>query len=600
MPSSPAFEILARYFSEVVASIGLVIALLCTVFVAMLPRSRAHAARLPGITRWIVLAVIVAGALAWAWHLRWLCDDAFISFRYGENLVRGHGLVFNPGERVEGYTNFLWTVLMAGAIALRLQPEQVSIILSLAAFVGNLVLAARLVRRHAPPGQRVLVPLAALALGGSYLFASYATSGLETMASAFLVTLALERADAQAPLAAGAAAIAATLAHPDQAISYVALGAVLLLQADRRRSLAFYSAPLLLVYVPYYLWRWHYYGDFFPNTYYAKSANLSYFQQGAIWLGVSLTSAGLWAVAPLILFALVHRRREFVPRFVTLAVCLHFAYEARIGGDFMVGRLLCPLLPALLVVAELGIRDLLAEGRWRLGLVATAIGIPLLLPTPILRPQEERWFVTDERTFYPLTSFAPIRVESDLFGYGQTLLRRFKARGLEPVIAVFRVGMIGYYGRLPMIDRFGLTERTIAHQPLTQRARPGHEKKGSNEYVLAHGAELTGWLPFYPDPWGNALTRLVVDGTVFHLAHWDPVLLDRLRGQPGVAFLEFPAYLDHYLATAAGRPAPALTADLRFFEAFYFSKVADPRRHAALTAVLKQAQARKERGGAPQ
>src|SRR5205823_2531369 len=45
-------------------------------------------------------------------------DDAFISFRYAENLVRGYGLVFNPGERVEGYTNFLWVLIIAGAKAL--------------------------------------------------------------------------------------------------------------------------------------------------------------------------------------------------------------------------------------------------------------------------------------------------------------------------------------------------------------------------------------------------------------------------------------------------------------------------------------------------
>jgi hypothetical protein len=47
-----------------------------------------------------------------------IIDDAFISFRYSENLVRGHGLVFNPGERVEGYTNFLWVMVMAGVYAL--------------------------------------------------------------------------------------------------------------------------------------------------------------------------------------------------------------------------------------------------------------------------------------------------------------------------------------------------------------------------------------------------------------------------------------------------------------------------------------------------
>jgi hypothetical protein len=40
-------------------------------------------------------------------------DDAFISFVYSKHLAAGEGLVFNLGERVEGYTNFLWVALMA-------------------------------------------------------------------------------------------------------------------------------------------------------------------------------------------------------------------------------------------------------------------------------------------------------------------------------------------------------------------------------------------------------------------------------------------------------------------------------------------------------
>jgi hypothetical protein len=40
-------------------------------------------------------------------------DDAYISYRYAHNLFRGNGLVFNPGERVEGYSNFSYTLLMS-------------------------------------------------------------------------------------------------------------------------------------------------------------------------------------------------------------------------------------------------------------------------------------------------------------------------------------------------------------------------------------------------------------------------------------------------------------------------------------------------------
>jgi hypothetical protein len=52
-----------------------------------------------------------------AFHLdQWGFDDAFTSYRYAENLVQGHGLVFNPGERVEGYSNFLYVLIMAAGL----------------------------------------------------------------------------------------------------------------------------------------------------------------------------------------------------------------------------------------------------------------------------------------------------------------------------------------------------------------------------------------------------------------------------------------------------------------------------------------------------
>nr|HNH96503.1 hypothetical protein [Microthrixaceae bacterium] len=57
--------------------------------------------------------LVVSVAVVLAWQFRFVQDDAFISFRYAKNLVDGNGLVFNPGQPVEGYTNFLWTALHA-------------------------------------------------------------------------------------------------------------------------------------------------------------------------------------------------------------------------------------------------------------------------------------------------------------------------------------------------------------------------------------------------------------------------------------------------------------------------------------------------------
>jgi len=40
-------------------------------------------------------------------------DDAYITLRYSRNLMLGNGPVFNMGEHVEGYSNFIWMVVLA-------------------------------------------------------------------------------------------------------------------------------------------------------------------------------------------------------------------------------------------------------------------------------------------------------------------------------------------------------------------------------------------------------------------------------------------------------------------------------------------------------
>src|SRR5438552_16124392 len=70
-----------------------------------------------GLTLLLGAAAVSIGVLR-AVQLAWTSDDAYISFRYARNLVDGLGLVYNAGERVEGYSNFLWTLW--SALGLRL------------------------------------------------------------------------------------------------------------------------------------------------------------------------------------------------------------------------------------------------------------------------------------------------------------------------------------------------------------------------------------------------------------------------------------------------------------------------------------------------
>ena len=255
-----SLEMLTRYAQalEQHAELALFLALLGVAVSLPAVRARVgHTSRLGPA----VLAAAVAGGVVWGWHLAWLGDDAFISFRYANNLANGHGLVFNPGERVEGYTNFLWTLLLTGFVAVGADPGQVSMLLGLACFAGLIALVPRLLQHVRSDLPVAFVCVAALVTAAQYTLASYATSGLETMFASLLAAIGVERALRGAPLSAGAAGIAATLAHPDHGILYAALGLAIFLDPVGRRGLWRYALPFLLVYLPYFAWRWSYYGE---------------------------------------------------------------------------------------------------------------------------------------------------------------------------------------------------------------------------------------------------------------------------------------------------------------------------------------------------
>ena len=113
-------------------------------------------------------------------------DDAYISFRYAHNAARGHGLAFNIGERrVEGYTNFLWTVMLIPSFWLGLPVHSVSLVLGTVWALGCLALLWRFGRQTGGLGW--LAPIAALLLAADGSFALWAVGGLESPLCSFLV-----------------------------------------------------------------------------------------------------------------------------------------------------------------------------------------------------------------------------------------------------------------------------------------------------------------------------------------------------------------------------------------------------------------------------
>jgi hypothetical protein len=535
--------------------------------------------------RWLHAAVLGAstmGMLWLAWGKAWLGDDAFISFRYAQNLARGEGLVFNPGEWVEGYTNFLWTAGL-GLLA------KLGADIPLTALGGNLAAAAAtlwVVAASARRGAGGSVPFAALSLGLGYTFTTWATSGLETMPAALAVAAAgylLTRDGARWEVATGLALAAAALMRPDHVLFALAAGAALVLEdvADRRLlplrprlpRLLRVGLPFAAVYGAYFLLRWQAYGDRFPNTYYAKSGGSAYVEQGLVYLAAFAATSGAWAWAWLGPLAGSWRQLSTPARryvlFAALACLGYGAYVVRVGGDFMLNRFFVSVLPLAAVALEVGLRHRLArpDTPARMRTLAAAAGAACVatavVQVPLVGPGQKRWHLAAEETFYKVTQVRPLRVESPYFDIGQQLAARFHARGLHPRFAVDCVGMVAFYGQLPLVDRFGLTNRRIAHKPLSGRGRPGHEKWGDTGDLLAERAVLSKD-PVWPGY--DAATRLRVDGGTYYLVQWDDDFIRALReAVPGVAVPDPARGIQRALSLSAWSERAAA---LRFFEAF--------------------------------
>ena len=428
----------------------------------------------------LVLAVglLVLGAARW-WPRT--VDDAFITFRYSENLVGGSGPVFNPGERVEGYSSPSWMVLMAGAIGLGVDPVSAAKWLGLLASISCVLLVYVDLRRLDPAGWAA--GAAAALLGSSLVLQIWSVAGMETNAYgllflAGLLALAREPSSTRSDLLASVCLVAAALTRPE-GLAFWVLGAFVVVvssaNAGRLRRLGLYAAPGLLLLLQF-VWRIAYYGVPLPNTYYAKTGGGSaMWSQGlhGLWLFVSNPAHFLWLAAAIAgatacLAAGRHRRRVIV---LGGAVLLHLLYVVSVGDDGLrVHRFYVPVLGPLAVLAGL---SFVGEGGgrrrwlWWFGLLAATFTV-----------------VASTWTFHA-RMVPTMRGAGLAYQQGNAKLGRFLARQADPevLIAVPSAGSIPYYSRVPTIDMYGLNDAHIARVPFPEVGR-GRMMKWDNAYVL--------------------------------------------------------------------------------------------------------------------
>ena len=572
-------------------------------------------------------AAIICACIVHAIVAAWTCDDAFVSIRYAQQLVAGNGLVFNTGERVEGYSNFAWTLWIAAGLYCGVDPLLWTRISGIAFFIATIALlwgAARPVSNasHARHGLGKL-PIAALALALHSHSRIFASCGLETSMFAFWICAGvLQLIRAQRPRAwfgGGLLFVLAGMTRPDGMIVAVVCGLSALATRSWSRILA-YAAPLMLGYGPFLLWRYQYYGSWVPNTYYAKSASEAWWSQGFYYLGLFFACYWLLALAlPLAWWQVVQksnsshtimsRRAAFLLAAVPSAYLL---WVARVGGDFMFARFCLPVVPLLLLSlqrwamsvspaaldAELsGARaghahaaGIESRRRFGPGVVAGLIVGLAAIPGEVFRGRG----IAEERDHYPPEAMAPVDADAE------------RCRELFAGLDV-RVCIFGGDLRLAVRADFdviiegetGLTDAWIAKQELPERRRPGHEKNVFLDpvrgwrYLQSRGVHFlirtlnAGLLPEW--------TRLDlgIDRTCA-LVTWDRELMAALKGRSGVHFVDFEEWLDAYIAELPKKDPATVERDFAIFRGFYFDHNEDPQRERALKSYLS---ARAKPGG---
>ncbi|HPQ67922.1 MAG TPA: hypothetical protein PKW95_02260 [bacterium] len=591
-------EMLARY-GHLLAQ-GWWLPLVCFAVGLILPF-----ARRPRVTRWALPLLIVGLGIAFA-HLKTaMYDDAYYSFRCAHNLIAGNGLVYNIGERLEVYTNFLWTIWLALWMRLTgFNAPFVSIVFTLACFLGNLLIVYRLGLLLSATNKIVHYwPLAALLLAGQNSFASFASTGLETMAGSLLVNVGLlfllTAADTRRAFLAGFFFILATLNRLDHSLFYVA-GAFALLWMNRGaltallrgrwsaaraqgldRLLAY--ALALVPLLAYLGWKLAYYGSLLPNTFFAKSAYIPYAYQGLRYLAAFYLGSHLWVALLLMLVWFLRPtdddRVRTMKTFTLAAFVLWHAYILWVGGDYLYGRFMVVFMPLALLAAEnltfTGLRRKWVMHLTAALLAATACGVQLITPGT------GDWCMMDETTHSP-DSVMHLYRERDQHELRFACLL---GAGFAPKILVD--GRDGYTVALPAVDRWGLTDPQLGRRPLTQRTCPGHEKYASLEDLVARDVRLSALpLEIFTDRHQTVNDLHLPCGEV-KMLFYDRAWLDRLQAAlPEVRFVDFPAFLDEYIAALPGKTPPEVAQDLRDFRRYYFAVNDDPPRLQVLIDYL--------------
>ena len=442
----------------------------------------------------LILVIFIIHAVS----LDFTQDDAYISYRYVRNFLKGHGLVFNPGERVEGYTNFLWIIFLSVLANFGLDVIMASKVLGIASGCAALFLLYKISILLDPSQNRrpslwffSLIPPFLLAVNSA--FAYWSISGLETTLFVTMVLLSVYFYFTNDKLMIIFSALS-TLIRPEGALIFTifVLHRLFFRKKGLKRCLLYILAFALLL-APFLLFKILYYGDLLPNPFYAKTGfSLEYIKTGLDYAWLFLKHYGLWGLLfflPIVFYKGLGARWKLI----LLLIFVYTLYIVIIGGDVLrAHRFFMPVVPFLYLFVSFALKKLYLMPHK----TSANRTIPILLViafSALTFFWPRSWIMNVRRSERALCSKMSI--------IAQNLRKSF---GTDFTLAISTIGAISYFTEARVIDMLGLTEPYIAKHP---EKIPGiqsiwKEKRFNIRYLLFRDPDVimfsTGLKPSAP------------------------------------------------------------------------------------------------------
>lgn len=439
-------------------------------------------------------------------------DDSFITYRYVKNFTDGNGLVFNIGERVEGYTCFLWVILLAGVKSLGFNfisaSQVLGIISSLLTLLFTYLISSKIFPKTKGAAYNLVFTLSAsamLAANGS--FAYWAVSGMETGLFACLITLGIylylteikENSDGF-PISSLVFLFAA-LTRPEGNLIFavtVLHKIIITLRKPREKNVSpmqvllsknnliwigLYLGPALV----YMIWRYSYYGFLLPNTFYAKTgSSLEYFATGFDYTWTFLKSYGFYGLFVLIAFYTLTSKEKFYSYLYLVMIFVIFTiYVIFVGGDVLrPNRFFVPLMPVFFILVQEGLAMLVGLFDKKREMAMGAI-MGLL----IIGGVSYYTYSNESETIKGYSELENGLVEKMKLTAGW-LKNKQTQNGKPLTVAATTIGAISYYSDVTLIDMLGLTDKEVAHNPkpipeISSKDVGWRERNYNVEYIMS-------------------------------------------------------------------------------------------------------------------